>query len=311
MKKLPLYLLFTLPALTAHAAVTSIASGNWESGATWSDSNPAGPTNDYSIETGHTVTTPNSATATFTGNSLNVQSGGTLELYRDIGGNSSQGISASIPNLTIAGGTLRSRVGFATGVATLSSSLIFDGGGNIEVGTTFGTFSHTFNLNGSITGNGDVSVFRTNQGSGRALVFGGDLSTFSGNWDFTGGTSSSDILNVNLETATNGWGSGNIEINEYVSFILNTGDINQNGSITMAASNATFNLGSNSTTVNGFAIGANTVADGTYNASDLGALGFGGNFTGSGSLTITSIPEPSTSGLLIACSAALIIRRRR
>jgi hypothetical protein len=55
---------------------------------------------------------------------------------------------------------------------------------------------------------------------------------------------------------------------------------------------------------------SNSVAPGTYTAAQLAALGFGGNFSGDGSLTV--VPEPSTYALFAGFMAlGLIMIRRR
>ncbi|WP_435896213.1 PEP-CTERM sorting domain-containing protein [Oceaniferula spumae] len=56
-------------------------------------------------------------------------------------------------------------------------------------------------------------------------------------------------------------------------------------------------------------IAGNNVGPGTYGADDLTNLGFGGTYTGTGSITI--VPEPSSSALLGLAGIALALRRRK
>ena len=164
---------FTFLAFPAWTAIIySTGTGVWTDGSKWSDSNPAAAGNEYVIGSGHRIESPsNLASVTFPGDSLRVESGGALDLYRNIGGATGASLSIAIPNLTIAGGTLRSRIDYATGHVTLTSPIDFDGGGNIEVSTTAGLYSHNFTLQGAITGDGTVNVSRTTQGTGRSIIF--------------------------------------------------------------------------------------------------------------------------------------------
>lgn len=300
------FFLSALLALPAHAAtVTSSASGAWSNGSVWDDANPAAAGNDYRISSGFRVESPSAATVTFPGDSLTVEAGGILEIYRDIGGNTGQSITAEIPNLTVAGGTLRPRIGFATGNVILSSPLNFDGGGTIEVNTTAGTYSHTFSLNGAITGNGSVNVFRTAQGSGRAIAINGDASGFSGDWTFS--STAAESLNVTFGSGSGGWGSGSLQIGSWASLNLNANFTSTTAALVYGIDNTTLNLNADAT-IAGITIDGNPVAPGTYTATDLGGLGLGGNYGGSGTLTV--IPEPAAI-LLGGLGLLGLLRRRR
>lgn len=308
MKKLkfPLFLAVLAPSLHA-AVITSSSSGSWASGAVWSDGNPAASGNDYVIGSGHRIESPSAATATFPGDSLTVGTGGILELYRDIGGSTGLSLTASVPNLTINGGTLRSRIGFATGNATLSSAVDFDGGGTIEVSTTYGTYSHTFTLNGAITGDGAVNVFRTSQGSGRTIVFNGDVTGFSGDWSFS--STNNETLNVTFGSGTGGWGSGDLAIGNYASLSLNAGTIDLPGILSISSTGGFLNVsGTNTVTVGGFKIDGVGVADGTWGAVGSGAEHETDRITGTGMLNV--VPEPGAAFLGTLGTCLLLFRRR-
>lgn len=289
------------------ATVGSLGSGVWTDGAVWDDGgNPPGSGNDYEIASGDVIESPSgSASVSFAGDSLTVLSGGTLEIYRNIGGSTGQAVTATIPNLTVAGGTLRSRVGFATGTATLASALSFDGGGTIEVGTNLGSFTHTFNLDGAIDGTGSVNVFRTSQGTGRIFNINGDTSGFAGNWNFATNSGTSP-LQVTLNSGSNGWGTGDLSVGDLVTLSLN-GDFELiSSNLLFEGNNTILNLNGD-VVVGGLSIGSNSVNPGVYGAADLADLGFGGSFSGVGSLTV--IPEPSSAWLGV--TGLMLLWRRR
>jgi hypothetical protein len=96
--------------------------------------------------------------------------------------------------------------------------------------------------------------------------------------------------------------TGDLVGNDFTSFVFDSNP-NSEGGLDLS-SGATLIMNSNikfeSLTIDG-----NAVADGSYTAAELTALGHGGNFSGTGSFTV-NIPEPTTVGLigigLIGCA---------
>ena len=68
------------------------------------------------------------------------------------------------------------------------------------------------------------------------------------------------------------------------------------------------NLGDGATTIGGLSIAGNDIANGTYDATALTGLGFGGTYGGTGTLTV--VPEPAAP-LLGAFGLLGLLRRRR
>jgi autotransporter-associated beta strand protein len=67
-------------------------------------------------------------------------------------------------------------------------------------------------------------------------------------------------------------------------------------------------------TVGSLSLNGNFAPAGTYTAAELSALTGAGtiSFTGTGSLTVTAVPEPSVFGLLgLGLASVLFLRRRR
>ncbi len=316
--KLKLIGLLLLPSLSAHAAVVTWDNGgadsSWETPENWSDDAAPSAGNDYVIGSGQTVQNPtppaSNQSYTFGGDSLRVESGGVLVAYRFNQG-ATYTLTLTIPNLTIAGGTLRTHVGFATNHVTLTSGIAFEGGGTIQLNPSHGSFSHNFNLNGAITGDGLVTIQRNTQGTGRAIIFNGDVSNFTGDWSLTGGAldgTTSDTLNVTFTVGSGGWGSGDLTAAAYTNLTVNAAFTSPAGILTLLdTTGTTLNLGADFT-IGGLNINGNIVPNDTYTAADLTALGFGGTFNGAGSLTI--VPEPAAA-LLGSLGLLGLLRRRR
>lgn len=227
--------------------------------------------------------------------------------YRDGDGFTGRTLTLTIPTLTVAGGTIQTNVGYATNHVILSSGIDFQGGGTLLLDTAYGTFTSNFTLNGALTGNGSLAVQRTAQGTNRELIVNGSTSGFTGNWALSGGLSA-DVLVVTLNSGSNGWGTGGLTAADYTTLNVNAPFSSINNSLAFAPTGSTLSLGAN-IGVGSFSIGGTPVPVGTYTASALTALGLGGTYTGIGTLTV--IPEPSLTFLLILPVAGLLATRRR
>lgn len=276
----------------------------WTTAENWSDNLAPSSGKDYVVD-GATIRSPNEASNTFEGDSLTV-SNSLVELFRDIGGSTGQGQTNSIPNFSVTNSTVDTWVSFATGFQTLSSGIQFSGDNLVTVGTRGGSFTYTLTLDGAITGSGELEFRRTAQGTGRNLNINGDVSGFSGNVLLTGHDADNRMA-VNLNDAS-GWGTGNLNVNDFVNLTLSSSDIESVGSIMTLASGTSLNLNIGDHTVLGLIIDGNNVAADTYTASQLSGLGFGGSFSGDGTLTV--IPEPA-SLVLLGIGGLLMMRRGR
>jgi len=290
--------------------ITSVAgssnNGGWNEAAVWSDGNVPVITNNYVID-GETVTCANQAGSTFSGGSLTVSSG----ILRMYGNSSSQ--TATVGNVTFAGGQLLCDLSNWTSTFDWQSSINFEEGTTNSIKLLGGIYECELNLNGALTGSGIVNVItdRNDTGDSRSCVIANHAdSTFSGNWTVTGYDSGAvGYLNANAAnalgtgivtlksrgalnvTGANGIDSlSNITMDESTSLLKLTYAWS-NSTATLTMTDGTLDLVSSTNYIHRLHIDGHNVATGSYTAAELTALGYGGNFTGTGELNILYDPE--------------------
>lgn len=306
------------------ATVTSVATGNYVDGTSWSDGLAPAGGNDYVIENNLEYVGDN--TQNLAGDSVTINSG-----FLRLQANSEGGTDIyNINNLTLNGGALHMRssnqytrsmrLGNNVTVATDSEIRLGDGGEGFEL--------HGY-LNGGISGSGNMS-FISNVGNS-AEDFGGLHATvadsgFTGDWY----VNSIDTGYANLLVeAANALGTGSIALDtrslltvavdggiDSVSGISLLGASSQlaltnawnNESASLVILGGIVDLGTNESVIGSLTIGGNSLAAGSYTADDLNLLGTG-IYSGTGTLTV--VPEPGTSMLALMGGFAFIIRRKR
>ncbi len=184
---------------------------------------------------------------------------------------------------------------------------------NIRIQSDSGSaYTNALRLNGGIHGSATVSLTGSLQGQSgnrRFLYVNAADSPFTGNWTVAGDNTTDNARRLHLVAeASKALGSGTVtlgtraqltcsasggidslaavELQTSTSTLLLTQPwVNPVGVLTLTA--GTLDLGSGTSTIGTMDIGGNSVPTGTYTASGLAALGFGGTFSGSGSLVVT------------------------
>lgn len=300
-------LLSSLLTLPLHAASVFWDGGGsnqlWDTPENWSDNAAPSAANDYVVDNA-TVRSPDASSTSFAGNSLTIQNGAVLNLYRTNTGSYFNNNHA-IPGLSVSNAEIRPESSNGSIAHTLTNALALSGANTVNMTQRSNYTMHLF-LGGAITGSGSLNVTRSNTGSERKFVFSGDASGYSGDITVDGHTASSKTLIFDIANA-GGWGTGNLTLGNFG--VLNFTTAFDSGSSFLAMSDSSsLNLGAGAS-IAGLSIDGNAVPLGTYSADELTALGFGGNFSGDGSLSV--IPEPSSSLLLVLSSSLLLIRKRR
>ncbi|MBK1829299.1 PEP-CTERM sorting domain-containing protein [Verrucomicrobiaceae bacterium R5-34] len=306
MKKIALLSLMSLPL---SAATVSWDGGGadslWETADNWSDDAVPSSGNDYVVDA-NTVRTADVSTNTFAGDSLTVQNGAVLNLYRTNGGGYFT-VSHTINSLTVSDAELRPESSVGSIGHILTNSVHFTGSNTINMNYNSGYTTLMF-LDGGLTGSGTIAITRDSTGSTRSLSIGGDASGYDGDITFSN-VENTEVLTLSLDHSS-GWGTGGVIIGDYGTLSFNTDVTNTAGLVSMGTTGTTLDLlDGTSSTVGALSIGGNAVNPGVYDAASLGALGYGGSFTGAGSLTV--VPEPSSSALLALGGVAFFLRRRR
>jgi autotransporter-associated beta strand protein len=178
--------------------------GDWDS-AIWGSGN-LGPTSSHTYETpsGLYVRTDNNTATTvppaFAGNSLQIDSGGTLYLK-----NSSSGTNpaAAVVNLVLAGGSILFHGANNTGTSTLGGTLVVSSNSLITTDQT-GSNVRNIGLQSSISGSGNLTLNMLTTAFG--LILSGNNSAYTGNWSDSVG-----FIEI-LSGTTNALGSGSVTL---------------------------------------------------------------------------------------------------
>lgn len=301
--------LILLPALPAAAAVVNWDAGGvnqlWTTPENWSDDLAPSAANDYVVSgAGVIIRPPDANSNTFGGNSLTVSDGAILNLYRTNGGGLFN-VNHSIPNLTVGDATIRPQSSNGSLSNTLTSDVEFDGAVTVDM-TVASNFTMRLYFDGGITGSGTLALNRTATGSERLVQFNGDASGYSGDISYAG--LSGDVFLFTVNNA-GGWGTGDLTMGQYTTLNLTTAFTSLTSHLILSSTTGTvLNLGDGATTIGGLSIAGNDIANGTYDATALTGLGFGGTYGGTGTLTV--VPEPAAA-LLGAFGLLGLLRRRR
>ncbi len=225
---------------SAELIFQSVATGNWNDGATWNKGTVPTSSDVVQIMSGHTVTVDGSYTAS--ASSLTVNSGGTLAVSANT---LSLGVLTNSGTINLTGGTtnvtttvtnnssanLNLSSGTLAVTTTFSNAGTFTGTGgtlNVTGGSTTGiTNSGTFTVNGVTTNLGTVANVndRTFSSTGGTLTIttgtlniNGNMSVSSGAFNHTGGN-----INIDGNGTTNSVASGTYLLNVTTSNVNWTG----------------------------------------------------------------------------------------
>lgn len=298
------------------ATVVSVANGLWNAGTTWSNGQPPASTNAYRVL--HQVQSPDDNDHTFGGNSMSVTNGGTLYLYRSNNG-TSLNVVHRVPFLTLQHGAV---VRFRSSNGSLQHLLPerVTIAGSITFSSTDTSYDNNLTLSGGVSGAGTVN-YSVNRNAGgerqNLLVVSATSPDYSGDWvvDYLNAGDDYAILDA---AAADALGTGTVTL-KHRSWLrsLAAGALDSLSGVVLATNsaqlilthpwnnpaatltsvlNATVNLGAGTNRIGALVIAGTPVANGSYTAAQLTALGL--NASGTGLLLIN--PEPTTPPALTA-----------
>lgn len=293
-----------LTATSVNAALyTQGATDSWINPGNWDTGVPSG-VEDVVIASGIAqVDSP--GISAYTGN-LTVESGTRLDLqFNDVAALRALGTGTITLQSTA---NIWLRQGFTVNIA---NSIIFLGNASI-LNQSNPTDNDTRNLSGDISGSGQ---FTYGMRRGNLLTLSG-TNTWSGG--FIANFSDTNFGNMSRVRAdVNGaFGTGNLTFNDGIGLEISgsLGDaIDDDAFLFLNGRGRNSKLVLNSSeTVNRLFVDGQMIGVGTYDSSSGLLDGFGNNLIGgSGSITVLTVPEPTTTALLGLGGLALILRRRR
>ncbi|MDF3057783.1 MAG: hypothetical protein K0R17_1998 [Rariglobus sp.] len=274
----------------------------------WSNNQLPSAANDYFVNAGVTLRTPQASAATnvFGGNSLTIN-GGILGMA-----NLQDGNNTTINNLTFTGGAAVQNT--TSSLKILSGTLAITGSAFARLNAA-DTTGRNITIASQISGNGSMHVLQTG-----TLALTGIGNTFSGTWTAGGAATVVGVgySNTALRVSTlDAFSAGSLGINS--SLIANNHSIikigydwTTTGSLSLNANSVLFL--EHDLAVGELSIAGSSLDDGTYTYDYLNTTYAGFfNTTGlEGSITVGAIPEPSAYAMLLGASAlGLVIGRRR
>ncbi len=301
--------------------ISSTGSGDWTTTSLWNNGLAPGAGYNHRVISGHTVDSVSASvssggTVTFPGDWIAVANGGMLRLrHTSAGGNNTHTVNLK-QLLLESGGTLQSyNTSYGNVIRNMSSPLVLPYGGTVNIriqSDSGGAYTNALRLNGGIHGSATVSLTGSLQGQSgnrRFLYVNAADSPFTGNWTVAGDNTTDNARRLHLVAeASKALGSGTVTLGTRAQLTCSaSGGIDSLAAVELQTSTSTLllsqpwvnpvavltltagtlDLGSGTSTIGTMDIGGSSVPTGTYTASGLAALGFGGTFSGSGSLEVT------------------------
>ena len=257
----------------------------WTTPENWDDDLAPSAGKEYCVDS-FTIQSPDSGVMNFGGDRLGI-TGGDLFLRRTW--NFTIGtVNVNIPNLSMHDSEISPSSSNGSLRYNMNNSVHFTGDNTIALDSG-GGYEIFLRLAGGMTGSGSMVVRRTSQGLTRAMELTGDNSGYSGDW-LIENPANAETLTLNV-THPSGWGTGNLDLGTYGRLHMSGANVNAgNSDVAMLSSTATIDVGGGNHTVRTLTLGNSPVPMGTFTAAQLAAFGLGGNFAGSGTLTILQGP---------------------
>jgi len=312
---------FTGSGTITIVTIPSVASGDWTTTSVWADATAPGTGKNYRVANANTVDSVSASvasggTVTFPGDWVTVANGGILRLrHTSAGGNNTH--TVNLKELLLENGATFQSYNTAAGnvMRNMSNPVSLGTGGSVTIrlqSDSGSAYSNTLRFNGTLSGGSDINLTATLQGQTgerRLLYVATANNSYTGNWNVTADGTTDNARRLYLVSEASGaLGSGTVTLNTRAQLRSGaTGALDSLYGVTLTTSTSTLqltnawnqgravltmtagtlDLGSVTSTIGTMTIGGNNVPAGTYTASSLGALGYGGTFSGTGSLVIT------------------------
>ncbi|BCX47707.1 hypothetical protein HAHE_16150 [Haloferula helveola] len=222
-------------ASSSHAQVAwdgGGANNQWTTPENWGDDTVPTIGNDYVVD-GATCRSPDANNTIFDGDSLTIQNGAILNLYRTNGGGYFV-VNHSIPALTVSDAEIRPQSSLGSIGHSLDTALVLNGANILNMKEN-SAYTMNFFFEGTLAGTGSLTVQRDATGSGRNVNFNPDASGFSGDLFFAG-HNSGDTLGVNLGDVS-GWGTGSVSLGHDSTLNINAAVDQPNAALSFTGTN--------------------------------------------------------------------------
>lgn len=305
-------------ALTINQTQSNGTAGqSWLTTGSWSNNAAPSADNDYVSGSTMTLRSPTTTDSTFGGNSLTIN-GAQFNLTGSTGAGSAPG-TISIADLRITGGGAVVNANGSNHAQTLAGGTVNFTGNSFFRLNANDTTARNITLSSQLTGDGNVGLMQKG-----TLTLNGAGNTFSGTWT-VGGTNvnilGTNYTNSSLRVSTlDAFSSGSLGVNSSLvannhSIIKIGYDWTTTGSLSLNANSLLFL--EHDLAVGELSIAGSSLADGTYTYDFLNTnyAGFFNTTGAEGSITVGTIPEPSTYAVLAGAAALGLVagfhRRRR
>lgn len=209
----------------------------WTTPENWANDQAPALGNTYLASIG-TVRSTDANTTTFAGDSLRVENGAILNLFRTNGGTYFVA-NHSIPGLTVSAAEIRPQSSNASIGHQLNTPVQFLGASKVNMNEPSGFTMRMF-FNAAITGSGTLDFTRDTTGSTRSVQFTGDASGYAGNINFAGFDAAKN-LTFDVNNA-GGWGTGTVTVGNHGVLALNQGFSSAGAGIVVSGTNSRVNL---------------------------------------------------------------------